>query len=223
MWNELILDIIEVVKGTHSLILNLSLADGFNLRITGVYGPNSSSKRRWFWPEMYDLSNLCEPNWIMGGDFNISRWSWEKSNQKPPTKGMKNFNKFIESVELLDIPMQNGKYTWSSSRAKTLIDRFLITDSCIQKFGNPIVNRLPSITSDHFPIKLTLGKERWGPTSFKFSKFWLSHKSFEHMLQNWWSNHPLEGWPGHGFMKKLKDFKYYQGVEYQHFWQKGFY
>lgn len=46
-------------------------------------------------------------------------------------RSMKLFNLFIENVGLRDIPLQNGRFTWSCNReASTLshIDRFLVFD-----------------------------------------------------------------------------------------------
>lgn len=54
---------------------------------------------------------------------------------------------------------------------------------------------------------LMLDKEKWGFTSFKFSNAWLNLPSFESLLKSWWSKNPIIGWPGHGFILKLKNFK----------------
>lgn len=83
MWNEVQIDIKEAIAGKFSLTLNLSLADGFDLWISGVYGPNFVAACNLLWGEFADLATLCNPNWIIGGDFNITRWSWRNTMQLP--------------------------------------------------------------------------------------------------------------------------------------------
>lgn len=36
---------------------------------------------------------------------------------------------------------------------------------------------------------------------------WLQHKAFDSMVGEWWIRNPQQGWPGHGFMQKLKGLK----------------
>lgn len=103
MWNEVQFEIKEAIEGKFSLSLNLLLVDGFDLWITGVYDPNSIAARKLFWMELADLEALCNPNWIIGGDFNITRWSWEKHNSTSQTRGMRCFNEFYRAMSLLTL------------------------------------------------------------------------------------------------------------------------
>ena len=36
--------------------------------LTGVYGPNSYKSRSEFWDELAGLSEMCGPNWCVGGE-----------------------------------------------------------------------------------------------------------------------------------------------------------
>lgn len=108
------------------------------------------------------------------------------------------------------IPLPNGKFTWSNFRPNptiTLIENFLISDSIHNKFVSATARRLERVTSDHYPIFLTLGKEKWGPSPFRFINAWLSHLSFLHTVDSWWMARPCQGWLGHGFIQKLKGLK----------------
>ena len=66
----------------------------------------------------------------VGGDFNITRWAHERYPLGRSTGGMLLFNKFIELVNLMEITLQNGRYTWSregGSPSRSFVDRFFIS------------------------------------------------------------------------------------------------
>lgn len=67
------------------------------------------------------ISHLHNEHWIMGGDFNVSRWSFEKSGAKLKTTSMDLFNKFIDDCSLVGPPISNGKYTWFNYRKPPLL------------------------------------------------------------------------------------------------------
>ena len=88
--------------------------------------------------ELQDLSSLCTENWLLAGDFNISRCEHEKSSGEV-TRGMRHFDNFIREAELTDLPLNNGLYTWSNNRSLpslTLINIFLATEGLLEKFSN---------------------------------------------------------------------------------------
>ena len=89
----------------------------------------------------------------------------------------------------------------------TLIDRFLATEGLLGKFSNARVQRLNRPTFDHYPILLSMGCSKWGPSPFRFENMWLNHYEFLLMVEYWWKNTPLHGWPGHDFINKLKRLK----------------
>lgn len=122
---------------------------------------------------------------------------------------MRLFNSFIASANLLDVPHQNASFTWSNFResaSHSLIDCFLVTNAIMDKFWPLGVKRLCRPTSDQYPL-LSFGAEKWGPFPFRFENVWLIHHSFSPLFEYWWKNTPLRGWPGHGFIQKLKTLK----------------
>lgn len=70
-----------------------------------------------------------------------------------------------------------------------------------------MVKRLDRETSDHYPIQLSMGINQWGPPPFRFDNAWMQLSSFLPLIEHWWKITPLHGWPGHGFIQKLKSFK----------------
>lgn len=43
-----------------------------------VYGPNHSSDNKAFWGELNQVAGLWSHPWVIGGDFNVIRFSHEK-------------------------------------------------------------------------------------------------------------------------------------------------
>jgi hypothetical protein len=66
---------------------------------------------------------------ILGGDFNILRYSSEKKTKFINNKYIQVFNLIINSYELREVVMQGGKFTWSNRVNPTLekLDRVLIS------------------------------------------------------------------------------------------------
>lgn len=79
MWNDPSTKVLEVRVGTLSLTLLLSLFDGYRFWLPGIYNSSRATDRSALWEELYDLSHLCTDQWIMGGDFKVTRCSIEKS------------------------------------------------------------------------------------------------------------------------------------------------
>lgn len=64
-----------------------------------------------FCGELTNLANVCAPNWLIGGGFNVFRQSNETSTRSPTRNSMNKFNAFIQNNNLIDPPLINCKYT----------------------------------------------------------------------------------------------------------------
>lgn len=84
----------------------------------------------------------------------------------------------MEQHSLLNIPPNNGKYTWNNKRVdksniKERLDRILIQEN-IEAVYNSIKSKvIHNTTSDHKPVVIALGKmENQGPLPFRYSSTW---------------------------------------------------
>lgn len=101
---------------------------------------------------------------------------------------MRRLNEFIEGVKLFDLPLLNGKFTWVNCRARSRIDRFLLSSDwldLLKEVGQVAGLR---VTSDHWlviQLILTFSCHKWGPCPFCFENMWLQHPSFKPQISGW--------------------------------------
>lgn len=93
--------------------------------------------------------------------------------------------------DLEDLQLNGGQYTWSSHQSQPAIprlDRFLVFKGWIDL--NPLVCQsiLPKPASDHFPVLLDSGRERWGSSPFQFESMWLKERQFHEVIRMWWKD-----------------------------------
>ncbi|KAK3206427.1 hypothetical protein Dsin_020473 [Dipteronia sinensis] len=80
---------------------------------------------------------------------------------------MRSFNSFMLQGNVVDIPLQGIKYTWSNNRdreAWARLDRFLLSPIILLRFPNLVQKGLPQCLSDHNPI--LIGDLVWGSKGF---------------------------------------------------------
>uniref|UniRef100_A0A2N9FPT0 Reverse transcriptase domain-containing protein n=1 Tax=Fagus sylvatica TaxID=28930 RepID=A0A2N9FPT0_FAGSY len=111
--------------------------------------------RRLMWEELAGISSWWDSPWCIGGDFNATRFPSDKLGGQHFTPAMTAFSEFISSCELLDPPLEGGRFTWSNGReieAMSRLDRFLFSHEWDEKFPTIKQQRLTRLLSDHFPV-----------------------------------------------------------------------
>ncbi|KAG9446209.1 hypothetical protein H6P81_012337 [Aristolochia fimbriata] len=79
-WDSNEVELIDKEEGLFSLALHFrSIKDNFQWAALAVYGPNSHAQRQEFWHELSAIIQLWSLPWVIGGDFNVSRFITEKS------------------------------------------------------------------------------------------------------------------------------------------------
>lgn len=90
------------------------------------------------------------------------------------------FNDLIQELVLLDLPMTNQSFTWSSMQHNpnlAKLDRFLISTKWDSKSPVSEVEAIPKITPDHYSILLHIGG-KLGYTKFRREDIWLKIEAF---------------------------------------------
>lgn len=102
------------------------------LMVTNVYGPSIDALKKDFIKELHSISALVNGVWIIGGDFNLVKWMTDRTGLTANFTLMSLFNNFIRDSSLIDLPLENRRFTWSSGRPQpshSKIDRVLIDPS----------------------------------------------------------------------------------------------
>lgn len=129
-WEEEIrvLKVKEVVVGSFSVSCCFkNCDDGFCWSFIRVYRPMLKLEREDFWSELGDVRGLWSDPWCMAGDFNMIKFPFKHSRGGRLSSTMRRFLEVIKDLELRDLPLQGGLFTWSgdlNNRLKSRIDRF---------------------------------------------------------------------------------------------------
>ncbi|RVX17539.1 hypothetical protein CK203_003885 [Vitis vinifera] len=116
-WDKRSLEVMETEVGKFSVSYRIrNVEDGLTWIFTGVYGPFSKKDRDCLWEELGAIRGLWEDPWCLGGDFNVILSQKERSRQGRLTGAMRSFAQTVDELELLDLPMQGGVFTWSGGR-----------------------------------------------------------------------------------------------------------
>ncbi|KAF3783496.1 Transposon TX1 uncharacterized protein [Nymphaea thermarum] len=110
---------------------------------------------------------------------------------------MSTFRSFVDEFGLFDVPLNNGKFTWSNNRNSLILrrlDRVFLSPELFSAFpSSSLVLGLRHL-SDHALLLLSLLRGRAGTerTRFRFELWWLLDESFVAVVPNWWA-HTVNG------------------------------
>lgn len=97
---------------------------------TGVYGPSNQRDKHLFFNELGQAKPTMPMPWLIAGYFNVTLNLQERSNTGYPVQQMMRFRSLVNSLGLIDLPLQGRKYTWSNDRDDPTfvrLDRFLMS------------------------------------------------------------------------------------------------
>ena len=210
-WYKRSLKVMETEVGKFSVSCRIrNVEDGLTWIFTSAYGPFSKKDRDCLWEELGAIRGLWDDPWCLRGDFNVILSQRVRSRQGRLTGAMRRFAQTVDELELLDLPMQGGAFTWSGGRNNqswARLDRFLVTQQWLDMFNGVAQCRLHRPTSDHFPILLMDGRMRRGPTPFRFKNMWLKVDDFKGLLRGWWQGIEVRGRASFRLASKLKMLK----------------
>ena len=120
------------------------------------------------------------------------RFPSERNREGSISGGMRRFSQVIDGLNLKDIPLQGGCFTWREGggggggggglniQRRARLDRFLVIEDWDAHFGG--VEQRP--VSDHFPILLEGGGGLVrGPLPLRFENMWIRDESFKDLIK----------------------------------------
>ncbi|CAN0881138.1 hypothetical protein LINGRAHAP2_LOCUS14060 [Linum grandiflorum] len=197
-WDNTIFNVCGTWVGRFSLVVILeSMADGFRWCLVNGYGPCDRSLKQGFIIELREIVNWWQMPLCLVGDFNLVRSVEEVSGVGARSRGeMALLNDFIADMELVDLPLSRGSFTWTNFQAQpslSRLDRVLVNSGWESKFPDCMVNVLPRVCSDHNPLMIVAGQGVRLKRPWRFEMMWLKHEGFSGLLESVW-NDDLEGY-----------------------------
>ena len=210
-WDSRVLELMGMEVGLFSISCRFkNCEDGFRWIFSRVYGPTMKRNKELLWEELGDIQGLWNDPWCIGGDFNMIRFPNERRRGGRLSPSMRRFSEVIDDLDLRDLPLQGGSFTWSgglNNQAMSRLDRFLVSEDWEGHFNGVVQSTLPRPVSDHFPILLDGGGVRRGPVPFRFENMWLKEEGFKDLLKGWWQGLRFSGSFSFILAEKLKALK----------------
>ena len=130
-WDKRTVEVLEMEVGHFSISCRLrNVEDGLVWIFTGVYGPFFKEDREALWEELGAIRGFWNDPWCLGGDFNVILSQRERSSQGRISGAMRRFAHVVDELELLDLSLQGGVFSWSGGRNNqswARLDKFLVT------------------------------------------------------------------------------------------------
>jgi Endonuclease/Exonuclease/phosphatase family len=178
----------------HTNTVILQTSSNFSFLLTNVYGPIDDSRRSDFFNELRLIRMISDLPWIILGDFNVLRSQDETTGGPRPLGPMTNFNDLIDELNLVEIPLQGRKYTFSNQQPNPTLSKldraFLSSDWNNGPLGQfyPVLIDLPKTTSDHSPLKLSFTRYSQNiPRPFHFERFWFNFSEVNDIVIAAWN------------------------------------
>lgn len=157
VWNREVFEMKSCHKGCRwTIVEGMIKEEKWECSIGVLYGGNARSDRKEIYEELLQIkSQMTRPLLIMG-DFNEVVNIEERKGQRRVDGSMREFRRWIDDSNLIDIPLQTKKYTWSRGMSMSKLDRFLCEGAWLSKFPDLSIKSLNRRTSDHNPLLLNL-------------------------------------------------------------------
>ncbi|XP_021860299.2 uncharacterized protein [Spinacia oleracea] len=109
---------------------------------TPVYASPDPTKHTDLWRELEKFASTNNKPWLIAGDFNDTRFTWERcSSCSETSRGAARFNNWVEDMQLLEVQFAGAFHTWArgltlETRHSPLLDRALCTSDWGLRFNN---------------------------------------------------------------------------------------
>ncbi|KAK2652286.1 hypothetical protein Ddye_012142 [Dipteronia dyeriana] len=184
------------------------------LLTTFVYAKCSQIEHRELWGQFYGIATF-NVAWVLLGDFNTTRPDKEMVRGRPcKSSSMAEFNDCINRYGLFDLRFEGSQLSWCNShqglaRSLAKLDRVLINNGFVAKYGGAKAHLLNRNTSDHASILLqfVMDIERYDSAPFHFQNIWTSDVGFLDVVGNYWIESMVSKSALYRLISKLKRMK----------------
>ncbi|XP_047306312.1 uncharacterized protein LOC124909703 [Impatiens glandulifera] len=213
VWNDDEFEKMYVDIGRFSISVQLrNRGDNFRWVLSAVYRLVSQDLKAEFFNELSKVSSLWDLPIIFAGDMNQVRDPSKRKGARRYTSRMSEFSNMIEDMELVDLPLEGGQFTFrrgngSGGLSQSCIDKFLVSESIFRGVANIFQKVLLWSCSDHRPILLERGVVQLRCRPFRFENKWLSRVDFFPRVQEWWRTQASLGSASSKLFMNLKNLR----------------
>jgi exonuclease III len=177
--------------------------------LVNIYSPCSVAGKKKLWDDLLTLKRQSgRGEWCIGGDFNAVLHTSERKGRSANNRGGERtlFNRFVEELEVIDVPVLGKKFSWYSADGKSMsrIDRFLLSEGFITSQGISGQWIGDRDISDHCPIWLIASITNWGPKPFRVINGWLDHPEFLPFVEKSWKSFDVRGKKAYVLKEKFR-------------------
>jgi hypothetical protein len=156
-----------------------------------VYGPAYEDKKVEFIDELHSIMSSWQGPILIGGDFNLCRDAYDKSNGMINQKIVDCHNDWINRWGLIELNPSNRKYNWSNNQIIPILaklDRVFASTEWERAFPLVRVSALPKEISDNTPLLVDFGDNfSFGKKKFRLQKWWIEISDFKDIVKKAWS------------------------------------
>ncbi|XP_015949698.1 uncharacterized protein LOC107474585 [Arachis duranensis] len=184
MWDEMLFRMSNCYKGEGWLCVEgVLMKNEFHCAFCLVYGPHTRVEKLAVWEELSFIAGLCQVPICYMGDFNEVLQVDERKNQDKLTTSAEEFKSWIQDMQLVDLPLNDRKFTWYRDGSYSRIDRVLVSVEWTEEFPEIRLKGGPRGLSNHCPIIVEDTKYRGGPYPFRTLHSWFTHERFLRMVK----------------------------------------
>lgn len=146
-----------------------------------MHGPQEDEEKVLFLQELRNVRGMCNGPWLVAGDFNLIYQAADKNNANLDRAMMGRFWRFLDDVEVKEIPLLGRKYTWLNECTSPTLVRLDRAFCCLGWegiFPDSVLQSAASTVSDHCPLILGLKIQKSGKRRFHFESFWTKVPGF---------------------------------------------
>ncbi|XP_025652805.1 uncharacterized protein [Arachis hypogaea] len=189
MWDEAIFKSRNCYKGERWLCVEgVLMKSNFNCAFCLVYGAFGREEKRVVWEELSYIVGLCQVPFCLFGDFNEILHSEERKGATNPPASSEEFRDWVHDMQLVDLPLNDRKFTWFRGRSCSRIDRVLLNIEWIEQFPDIRIKGGPRGLSDHCPLIVEASRVSRGPRPFRSLDSWFTHEGFLRLVRDEWRN-----------------------------------
>ncbi|XP_016178574.1 uncharacterized protein LOC107621041 [Arachis ipaensis] len=200
IWDVSVFEMLNCYKKDRWLCVEgVMTKDNFHYAVCLVYGPHVREEKLLLWKELSYVTGLCQIPFCYIGDFNEIVHMDEKNRATGLSATVEDFRAWINDMELVDLTLNDRKYTWFRGQSCSRIDRCLVSLEWLDAYLDTRLRGRPRGLSDHCPLIVEDRRIVQDKRPFRSLDSWFTHEGFLRMLK--------EEWRGLGdaqFLDKLK-------------------